>query len=221
MGFGDKIETIRNHQNEICTIISTGVNRQYPTIQRLYNMKNKTEDDNQQLFTTFCSFYGVRFKNQLNINNLRDLLIQGPRNQNAVPSLRDAIEDISLEKIEFSFATKVRHTINNNHLIFDSHVSNFFNGIKVIGNSGEEKIQSAEDIYSQLESFYAARRQNGLAELIDIFDAHFPDAKFSDVKKLDFMIWGWGKWTKSQKKQQKRGKTFRKSRLKDRGKPKA
>ena len=205
MCFEDKIETIKNHQNEICAIINNGVIQQYPTIQRIYNQIDKTEGDKQKLFKIFCGFYGItRCLRTLNEQNLRKLLLQGPQNKNAVPPLKNIIEQISRNRFEFSFATKARHTVDNNSPIFDVHVSRFFNGIKVNGNNKEEKFQSAEDVYSQLAGFYKARGQNGLAELIHIFDAHFPNTGFSDVKKIDFMIWGWGKLTKKQRRKHKR-----------------
>ena len=94
-------------------------------------------------------------------------------------------------QVHLSFASKVLHTIDNDLPICDRMVKEFFEYSAPRG-SLEEKILCACRIYDELTAMYKARRENGLLRLADVFSARYAD-DFSDVKKIDFMIWGFGR----------------------------
>ena len=94
-------------------------------------------------------------------------------------------------QVHLSFASKVLHTIDNDLPICDRMVKEFFEYSAPRG-SLEEKILCACRIYDELTAMYKARRENGLLRLADVFSARYAD-DFSDVKKIDFMIWGAGR----------------------------
>jgi len=59
-----------------------------------------------------------------------------------------------LNTIQFSFATKLLHTLNNNNPIFDSEVSDVIHK-KQAGITKEEKIRSCLGIYEYLKCLYS------------------------------------------------------------------
>ncbi len=103
--------------------------------------------------------------------------------------------------IQFSFATKLLHTIDNSNPIFDAEISAIIYRA-VLGNNKEEKIESAEIIFSYLKELYLKLIGNKkMQEIIKKFRTKFNVSKnmISDVKILDFIIWSLGKLKKNPK----------------------
>lgn len=97
--------------------------------------------------------------------------------------------------IQFVFATKLLHTINNNKPIFDSQVGNIIN-MRVRGSSKNEKIDSCIEIYDYLKDLYTKLITNKrIKEVISKFRLKFnvDTEKISDTKILDFIIWSLGR----------------------------
>jgi hypothetical protein len=97
--------------------------------------------------------------------------------------------------IQFSFATKLLHTIDNDLPIFDSEVGKIFN-LKVNGTDRNTKVTSCIKIYDSLKIFYTELRgKEKIKAIISKFRQKFNvDAgKISDTKILDFIIWSLGK----------------------------
>jgi len=96
--------------------------------------------------------------------------------------------------IQFSFATKLLHTINSNKPIFDSGVSRVTN-IRLTG-SGEPKIHSCIERYDFLEKLYLDMLQDErITNIISEFGLTFKvdGEMMSDTKILDFIMWSLGK----------------------------
>lgn len=97
--------------------------------------------------------------------------------------------------IQFSFATKLLHTINNNLPIFDAEVSRVLRK-RVVGANREEKIQSCLEVFTFLKDVYSnLLRDEQVKKLVLRFREQFgvDKNKMSDVKILDFIIWSLGK----------------------------
>ncbi|MBA3047363.1 hypothetical protein KKC83_01555 [Patescibacteria group bacterium] len=106
-----------------------------------------------------------------------------------IPTLR------SNNTIQFSFATKLLHTIDNNFPIFDSEVGKIFN-MGVIGVGRDAKIASCIKIYDSLKIYYTElKKEEKIKEVISKFRQKFnvDTEKVSDTKILDFIIWSLGK----------------------------
>lgn len=100
-----------------------------------------------------------------------------------------------LNTIQFSFATKLLHTIDNNNPIFDVEVSRVISK-RVSGNNKGEKIDSCIEIYQYIKDIYSYMlKEENIKKLILEFRKKFNiDNKIiSDVKILDFIIWSFGK----------------------------
>ncbi len=99
--------------------------------------------------------------------------------------------------VQFSFATKLLHTIDNSKPIFDDEVSVVIH--KKVAGKNKERIESARKIYAYLENFYSEFIGNvKIQKVIKKFKSKFDiDAKrISEQKILDFLIWSLGKLKK-------------------------
>lgn len=95
--------------------------------------------------------------------------------------------------IQFVFATKLLHTIDNEYPIFDSMVSEVTEK-KVNGNNKNEKINSCIEIQNYLKELYNEKLKTDgeVKKVISEFRSKFEKVdseKISDIKILDFIIW--------------------------------
>lgn len=96
--------------------------------------------------------------------------------------------------VQFSFSTKLLHTINNEKPIYDRMVGIVVNKI-VAGLNKAEKIQSCLEIYDFLERLYSIlAKSEKIKSVINEFRSKFNVGRqdMSDVKVLDFIIWSLG-----------------------------
>ena len=100
--------------------------------------------------------------------------------------------------IQFSFATKLLHTIDNNNPIFASEVA-VLTKINIKGSDRDKKIYSCIEIYNSLEKLYAKlKKDDKIRKVISKFRSKFKvdDERISDTKVIDFIMWSLGKLTK-------------------------
>lgn len=100
--------------------------------------------------------------------------------------------------IQFSFATKLIHTLDNNKPIFDTEVSRVILE-KVQGKNKRDKIDSYLKIYEGLEGLYTSLLKDGdIKNIIKKFRSKFKvkNNSISAIKVLDFIIWSLGKLKK-------------------------
>lgn len=104
------------------------------------------------------------------------------------------IETLNERKtVQFSFATKLLHTLNNDRPIFDSQVGLAVNK-HVNGNNLEKRINSCLELYDFLQEFYQKMLANKkIATSIKTFKKKFSAEEISDAKALDFLLWSLGK----------------------------
>ena len=97
-------------------------------------------------------------------------------------------------QIEASFASKMFAALNPERPIWDSIVLSKLR-IKPSRNPDKQKrLQDTVEIYDLIVGWYERFLQSDEAkEFIQKFDSAFPDyVGFSEVKKIDFLIWGSG-----------------------------
>lgn len=99
------------------------------------------------------------------------------------------------DKMQPSFVSKLVHSINKTEPIYDSKVKIFLEKEEPQGDSIEERIKSAIQIYEEIKRFYKNDEYAVLREqMLTVFDEKFPWAKeISETKKIDFVIWALGK----------------------------
>lgn len=93
-------------------------------------------------------------------------------------------------QVESSFASKMLATLNPQMPIWDSRVLHNLQ-LKLKGKTPEQRLSSAVVLYDRICEWYEAFLQTDKArEILKTFDEALPECKtFSDVKKLDFVLW--------------------------------
>ena len=101
--------------------------------------------------------------------------------------------------VQFSFATKLLHTLDNELPIFDAEVSRVFHK-SVSGKNKEQKIESCLKINQFLiDSYSEILKDDQIKNVIKKFRSKFNIEgmnKISDTKILDFIVWSLGKLKK-------------------------
>jgi len=108
--------------------------------------------------------------------------------------------------VQFSFATKLLHTVNNENPIYDKMIGEVLDK-KINGPNRDEKINSCIEIYNFLKKLYLGLTKNSkIRKVILEFRLRFNVSRkdISDVKALDFIIWSLGKIRQDLKKIQKK-----------------
>lgn len=109
------------------------------------------------------------------------------------------ITDIGPEdnSVQFSFVSKLFHTLKNDEPIYDRHVRTFIETEMPSGKEVSDRMKSAVEIYNDdiKVGFYKNDYYIKLRELMLMkFNVTFPNVEgVSEIKKLDFVCWGLGK----------------------------
>lgn len=98
------------------------------------------------------------------------------------------------EKLEYSYASKMIHTVNTNYPLYDSYVKSALRLKNISGKSNEERIESYLIIYKKIIEIYNKIIKNeSLKNLIKNFEEQRKLNDINDIKILDFLFWGTGK----------------------------
>jgi hypothetical protein len=99
----------------------------------------------------------------------------------------------STGRIEYSFVSKMCHTLDNNMPIYDDNIAKTF-GFDIHNYADMEiKIDRFLLFLEELKNSYSSIITNNFLEkTIKQFDESFPLIQISEVKKIDFIIWTYG-----------------------------
>ena len=140
--------------------------------------------------TTFRDFYQMRrFYSDEFASQYFALLEQLKKTKDV--SFQTAIDKLLQVQgtYEMSFASKMIHTINPEHPIWDSVVTKrHFRINPPAGKKDKKKACSDKYDYYEKMFFDFMKREKGRL-IIRLFDEKFPDEKISDAKKIDFVLW--------------------------------
>lgn len=93
-------------------------------------------------------------------------------------------------RIELSFVSKMVALVNPAFPIWDSVVAGEHFGLKKPYPNAKNRFGKTVEKYDEYCQKYATYMQTDAArEKIEIFNKYFPDARISDVKKVDFILW--------------------------------
>ena len=176
----------------------------------LKNEYAKSDGGNNAVFQfVFRSYYGLdgaglsgKFKKRFfklleqKENNLKTIL----KKLYDIPTLRGR------KTVQFVFATKLLHTLDNKNPIFDSRIGKVINR-KVIGITGPARIKSSISTYKYLEYIHHnLLREGKIKKIIRRFreEFHVNEEQIIDSKILDFIIWTLGKLKVEDEKAEKR-----------------
>lgn len=172
---------------------------QYTYIQR--NFK-KDDEDFRDVFTDFYLTSQARMRNVENRVPFFELMKKTKPNDSLITIVEKLYKSLPIGMYEFSFATKLLHTINTNSPIYDSKVYKYLrNDEKVdlwdihqkkFDSAGKEmtKLEKIDHNWIELNNWYSSFLKTvTFKNWIAWFDKSFPKfASISNIKKVDFII---------------------------------
>ncbi|MEK7217764.1 MAG: hypothetical protein AAB374_02135 [Patescibacteria group bacterium] len=190
------IEEIYMRRNEIISNISRESIDVYLWLKNEYkkiNVENNTVF--QFIFRSYYRLDSAGLGEKLK-NRYFELL---NRKENNLGIILDELSKIPTTKnqftVQYSFATKLIHTIDNNKPIYDNEVAAVIHRT-VVGHNVKARIESAKEVYAYLKNLYTELINDGkIKKVITQFRSRFgSDTKnITDQKTLDFLIWSLGK----------------------------
>ena len=168
--------------------LSEGLEKNIYIMDRFQKTDVSKDDEFQWVFRDFYQmrrFYSDTFAKHYFV-----LLEQLKTTRNL--SFKMAIERVKhiRNSYEMSFSSKLLHTINPLHPIWDSIVTVRHFGIKAPYASAKDREEACCQRYIEFENRFNAfmKSADGQA-LINLFDKRFPGNGISNVKKIDFILW--------------------------------
>ena len=106
--------------------------------------------------------------------------------------------------VQFSFATKLLHTLDDTNPIFDSEIARVIRK-SFHGKDKEERMESCEEIYSYLKELETqlisdSKIQQVIKEFRLKFESTLRENQMTNEKVLDFLLWSLGKLIKNEAK---------------------
>ena len=101
---------------------------------------------------------------------------------------------------QWSFVTKMAHTIDNNKAIYDNEVENIFNLSSLYSRpTFDKKLTLSLSNLNIIQNHYELILDNNLLPSVSTkFDKKFKNYNLSEIKKLDFIFWSAGKIKKKE-----------------------
>ena len=178
----------------------------YEYLQREFKKVKVNEDYFFQfVFRSFYSFNQARLdskfeKEYFNVFQSLKCNDQFPDNAALIKTIYNKLQDkVQSEKIQFSFITKMAHTINCSQPIYDSQVAKVLK-ISPPVEPGRENMNKRLDKYisnlQEISDYYNnIIKENKLDTPIKLFEKKFSSTKVSKnkIKILDFILWQAGK----------------------------
>ena len=101
--------------------------------------------------------------------------------------------DKNKSRVEASFASKLLHTLDDNQPIWDRIVTTRLMQMKEIDKlpprSSSDYQYCCVKRYETMKQWFASEKAK---EYVDCFNSVFPNEPISDIKKVDFVLWGLG-----------------------------
>lgn len=165
-------------------------------------LKNKYADGDIQgnhvfqfVFRSFYRLDNAGLSNEMK-NRFFELLAEKQTNLGIILSdLYEIPTKKGVKSMQFSFATKLLHTIDNSKPIYDTEIGSLTYP-RPKHSDKDTMIQSYLDLYNNLEQLNAKLLENDkIQRVISKFRFQFQvdKEKISDVKALDFIMWSLGK----------------------------
>lgn len=204
MSTEDIIKELERNKTAIFCILKERIN----FVNKYFFIKNTFENgkikDNDYLQNEYKYFYGMNraFLGEKFFKKYFGLLEE--RKVDLKEILNETYKCKNLNgqnKLQFAFATKLLHTINNDKPIYDKHIGEIFGnfGIQLngFGLKLSERIKNRSNYYQKLENEFEKLLDNEtVKELIKDCRKEFKcekydwsDKSISDLKVLDFMLW--------------------------------
>ena len=185
------LEKIRQNQTAIMEKLNPKVLATYCWLQDNLHKRNVAVDTEYR--KKFSGYYRMRFVSQEYRDQFFELFEE--IKSESSPSFRVVSQKLFQVdgKHEFSFITKMLHTIEPSRPIYDSQVDIALEIHRYYQPNFEEKLRQDEHILAQISAAYRELASSpGMIELLAEFDKIIPGHTMSAEKKIDFILWALG-----------------------------
>ena len=185
------LEKIRQNQSAIMEKLNPKVLATYCWLQDNLHKRNVAVDTEYR--KKFSGYYRMRFVSQEYRDQFFELFEE--IKSESSPSFRVVSQKLFQVdgKHEFSFITKMLHTIEPSRPIYDSQVDIALEIHRYYQPNFEEKLRQDEHILAQISAAYRELASSpGMIELLAEFDKIIPGHTMSAEKKIDFILWALG-----------------------------
>lgn len=148
---------------------------------------------NQEYRKKFAGYYRMRFVSQ----SYRDAFFTLFEQIKTHPSV--SFEEVATQlyqvdyKHEFSFITKMLHTINPTRPIYDSQVDAALQIHRTYQANFSKRLEQDAKILNEISRYYQdLKSAPQITDILTTFDQIVPMYKISTEKKLDFILWALG-----------------------------
>lgn len=149
---------------------------------------NTDLSSNKEFQKAFNGFFKMRQRSQ-EFYTLYFSLFESLKTQS--PDFSTIIKTLYCEtnRVEASFSSKMLATIDPTYPILDKFVLQNF-GLKLPYPSSKNRIEKTISVYDDIINRYQSfMGTSECTELLQKFDAQFPNSTISDIKKIDFVLW--------------------------------
>jgi predicted house-cleaning noncanonical NTP pyrophosphatase (MazG superfamily) len=185
------VERICQNKEIILECISASMIEKYFWLEEHLNKCNVAANEEYQ--RKFAHYYRMRFVSK-EYRQAFFALFEKVKNQEEVSFEEVARRLYTVDgKHEFSFISKMLHTIDTSKPIFDSQVKAALQINRTYEPDFEKRIQFDIEILNQISVQYQVLLASPqIREIIDEIDRRSNPRKMSIEKKLDFILWGLG-----------------------------
>lgn len=184
-------KTIYQMQSAIMDKLDAKMLDTYFWLQNNLQKRNISTDTEYQ--RKFVGYYRMRFVSQKYRSKFFEVF-EAVKSQTA-PSFRAVSETLFHVdgRHEFSFITKMLHTIDPHRPIYDSQVDAALGIHRTYQSNFEKKLRQDETILNRLSTLYQELAVlPDMAEPLTAIDRILPAQRMSVEKKLDFILWALG-----------------------------
>lgn len=185
------VDAICEHQAVILAKIDMKMLSMYGWL--IDNLHTRNVSADKEYRKKFTGYYRMRFVS----HRYRDAFFALFEQLKSAPKI--SFEEVSAQlyqvdsKHEFSFITKMLHTIDPTGPIYDSQVDAALNIHRTYQKNFEKRIQQDMKILDDISACYRQLKEAPqLSEILAVFDEIAPSCKISIEKKLDFILWALG-----------------------------
>lgn len=182
---------ILNNQKVIIEKIPPQMLNTYYWLQDNLHLRNVAHD--LEYRRKFAGYYRMRFVSQQYRDSFFSLF-EAIKNDTDISFVDVARHLFQVDgQHEFSFISKMLHTIDPSRSIYDSQVDQALQIHRTYQSNIHSKIQQDEEILKQISFVYRClEAASEMAEPLAAFDRIIPNRSMSIAKKLDFLLWALG-----------------------------
>lgn len=187
----DLVSLIIQNKEEILSKLDVKMMNTYRWLQEELYRRDVSSD--QEYRKKFSGYYRMRFVTEKYRDAFFDLFEKMKHEQEPTfKAVSYALYEVD-QKHEFSFISKMLHTLDPHKPIFDSQVCEVLQLRHYYQSSFESKVQQDEKALVCISDAYEEMKASeGVNKMLMHIDRYTPGYQMTDEKKMDFILWALG-----------------------------